>query len=77
MTTEYIMRIFDARPFVPFMLIMANGREITVSHPELTVIGEYALTVSVIHPSRQVEVIDSALIVSVRTLYPVPHNIWS
>jgi hypothetical protein len=76
MTTAYTTRFIAQRPFVPFVMLLANGREHVISHPEFVHVGEYALTVFVLHSSGQVEVIDTALIVSFRTLYASDLNSW-
>jgi hypothetical protein len=70
-TSSEVIRFFDARPFVPFTFILVNGREVPVQHPEQVVVGDYALVVTYIHATRQVEVIDAAHIVSLRTMYAV------
>ena len=69
MTSEEVVRFFEARPFVPFTFSLVNGREIPVQHPEQVVVGNFALVVTYIHATRQVEVIDAAHIVSLRTMY--------
>jgi hypothetical protein len=73
-TTETIVRFFYGRPFRPFIVSLANGREIHFLHPEQAVVGDAALTVNYVHPTHQVEVIDSALIVSIRTVYPADRD---
>ena len=68
MTTEWIPRFVFARPFEPFSVLLCDGREVQVHRPDHVAVGEHLLTLCVFHPSAQVEVIDTGLIVSIRTL---------
>ncbi len=77
MTSEQVVKFFGARPFKPFTCSLVNGRELQVLHPEQVSVGRHALVVSHIHPSRQLEVIDAAHIVSLRTIYPADIDSWS
>jgi len=52
-------------------MVLSNGREFHAMHPEVITLGEYALIVYIIHPSRQLEVIDTTHIASIRTAYAV------
>ena len=76
MTTEQIIRFAESRPFEPFTLLLGNGRELTIMHPEMATIGQAGLILYVMHPNRQIEVVDTALIVSVRTVYAADPDSW-
>jgi hypothetical protein len=55
-------------PFEPFSLFLVDGRQIDVRHPEAIMLAEYALTLYVFHPARQIEIVDVASITSIRSL---------
>ena len=70
MTTGETMAWLEGRPFVPFTMVLSNGREMQVLHPETATIGRFGHVVVFFHPSRQVETVDVTHIVSLRTIYP-------
>jgi hypothetical protein len=76
MTSAFIVRFIEQRPFDAFVMVLVNGREIPVMHPENISIGEYAQTVTLYLPNGQVEVVDGAAIASMRTLYAVDADAW-
>lgn len=69
MTSRYLIGFFEQRPFEPFTLVMASGRELHVMHPENATLGFAGMSAIYQHPTRQVEVIDAELIESIRTIY--------
>jgi hypothetical protein len=77
MTTAYVTRFVLERPFVPFVMLLTNGREHVITHSDFVALGEYAAVLLVFHPAGQVEVIDSELIVSFCTLYESDSAQWS
>ena len=77
MTSDYITRFFQQRPFVPFVMYLADGRERQVPHSDFIAIGEHIAVVLFHHPDGQVEVIDSNLIVSFCTVQPSDFEFWS
>ena len=70
MTTNVMTRYAEQRPFEPFTMILANGREIHVPHSDFVTTGPSVLTVYVLVPNGQLEIVDTALIVSIRTFHP-------
>lgn len=68
MITKEVPRFVLSRPFEPFSVFLAGGREVQVHRPDHVAIGEHVLTLSVVHPSDQVEIIDVNSIVSICTL---------
>lgn len=68
--TGHLTRFIKQRPFEPFTLVTADGRELHVNHPEFATLGDHVDTLIYVYPSGQVEIIDSRLIVSLRTIYP-------
>jgi hypothetical protein len=69
MTSAHLTRFAEQRPFEPFIMVTADGRELHAPHPEYVSLGEYALSITLQHPNGQVEVIGAAHIVSIRTIY--------
>ena len=67
---DHLIRMFMRRPFEPFTLFTADGRELDVRHPEQGSFGVRAETVVLFHPDRRVELVSSRHIVSVRTIRP-------
>jgi hypothetical protein len=70
MTSPPLARFFMQRPFEPFTMVLADGRELHVNHPEFADVNAQDEVVTFQHPSGQLEVIDPRLIVSIRTIYP-------
>jgi hypothetical protein len=63
MTTDQIMERLERRPFVPFVIRQADGRETRVTHPESLAYGGGRIVVY-IHPDGRVEIIDLPLVSS-------------
>ena len=70
MTSADMVLFVEQRPFVPFTMILVNGREVHVPHAEFLVTRHSVQSVYVIIPTGQLEVIDVGLVVSIRTFYP-------
>lgn len=49
MTIEQIRRLYAARPFQPFTIHLADGRELRVLSPELMAFSASGRTISVYH----------------------------
>ena len=77
MTAEYLIRFVMQRPFEPFTLTLADGRELQIAHPEFAQLGEFAAVVTVVLPTDQIEVVDTSLIVSIRTIYATDPAAWT
>jgi len=61
MTTEWLHRAITAVPFRPFTIVMADGHEIPVAHPELIAHAEGARVAVVMLSESQIEWIDLLL----------------
>ena len=57
MTTDQLKDRLAARPFVPFTIRQADGRETQVTHPESCAYGG-GRTFVYVQPDRRVEIID-------------------
>ncbi len=71
MTTDTIGLFFFRRPFVGFDMHLVDGRIVRVSHPETASVGKHLTTVLLVDGDGRSEVIDTAMIVSCRTVRPV------
>ena len=70
MTPDALARMFARRPFEPFVIVTADGRELEVRHPEQAAFGVDAEAVLYFHPDRRIEILDPGLVVSLRTVRP-------
>ena len=61
MTTEQLKSAHGRRPFVPFVIRQADGRETRVTHPEALAYGGGRIAVYV-HQDGRFEVIDLLLV---------------
>jgi len=68
MTIEQFKRFRDARPFEPFAIHVADGRQFGVSHPEAVSLSTSGRTVSVVNDDEMLEVVDLLLVGSLRPL---------
>ncbi|HWE03992.1 MAG TPA: hypothetical protein VG326_16425 [Tepidisphaeraceae bacterium] len=64
-------------PFEGFILSLSNGRELHIPHPEYGQLEQFAVAVIVLLPTRQIEVVDTSLIVSIRTIYASDPGAWT
>ena len=65
MTSEQLKAALEARPFRPFILHMADGREIPVRHPEFTLAPPVGRTTVVFQPDRSMSIIDLLLVTEI------------
>jgi hypothetical protein len=68
LSNETIIQFFEQKPFSQFVMVTVDGREFLVKHPEQAMFGIRGETVLFFHPDHTLEVIESRLIVSLRTL---------
>ena len=66
MTSEQIYTLIRARPFLPFVMHMADGRSVRVTHPEAIAYAG-GRTAAVATSQRTIEVIDLLLVPSRET----------
>jgi hypothetical protein len=66
MIISKLRRVHRARPFRPFVLHLADGREIQVRHPELLAIDAADNTAYVIWPPTDFQVVELNLVTSIR-----------
>ena len=64
MTTDQITKLINARPFIPFTIRTADGRQIQVTHPENIMYRGGRIAVVAQHPDA-FEIIDLLLVPSI------------
>jgi hypothetical protein len=62
MTIERIREAFGAQPFVPFVLHLADGREIPVHGPEFIMPAPSGRTIVVFQPDDRMNIVDLLLV---------------
>jgi len=59
-----LRKLYDAEPFQPFLIHMANGRKIPVKHREFVALAPSGRTAYVYQTNDDSEVVDVALVTS-------------
>jgi hypothetical protein len=62
MTTEQLRRVHQARPFQPFTMHTADGRNVEVPHSEFLAISPSGRTAIVYHSDESFSILDLLLI---------------
>jgi hypothetical protein len=62
MTLEQFNNALQTRPFRPFVMHLADGREIMVKHPQLVVSTSTGRTTVVVQPDDTLNIIDLLLV---------------
>jgi hypothetical protein len=70
-TTDVIIRFVEVRPFVPFEIVTVDGRVLPVPHSDFVTLERYAAAIVIYDETARAEIVDSNLIVSLRTLQPL------
>jgi hypothetical protein len=68
MRASEVLLFTESRPFEPFRVYVADGRQLEARHPEMVMAGLHALVLWVLHESGEVEVVDAELVTSLKTL---------
>ena len=64
MTIEQVKNLYNAAPFKPFVIHMADGREIPVKHREFMATAPSGRTVVVYEPDDSFNIVDLLLVTS-------------
>lgn len=73
MRIEELKKMKDRRPFEPFLIRMADGREVPVKHPDAVSWDPDQVRIAVCGvPGGGTEVIDVALVTSLSLPAPIP-----
>jgi hypothetical protein len=70
MTIERIQDFYNARPFKPFVLHLADGRAIPVHHPDFLAKAPSGRTIVVYQPDDSLNVIDLLLVTDLEVTAP-------
>jgi hypothetical protein len=62
MTIDKIRQLYEGRPFQPFTIHLADGRQIVVEHPEFMARAPSGRTVVVYQPNDSFNIIDLLLV---------------
>ncbi len=65
MTIEQLRTAYRAQPFRPFVLHLADGRQIPVQHPEFIMTVPSGRTVFVVQPDDSSNIIDLLLVTDI------------
>jgi hypothetical protein len=65
MTIERIKELYDSQPFQPFVLHLADGRELPVHHGEFIAHAPSGRTLVVFQPDDRLHIIDLLLVTEV------------
>jgi hypothetical protein len=66
MTIEQLRAMHQARPFQPFDIHLADGRTLSVRHPEFLAQSPAGRTIAVGHTNGTLEIVDLLLVVSLK-----------
>lgn len=62
MTVERLKEIYDAEPFLPFVMHLADGRSIPVHHREFIATAPSGRTIVVFQPDDTMNIVDLLLV---------------
>ena len=62
MTIDKVRQLYDARPFQPFTIHLADGRAIVVEHPEFVAQAPSGRTLIIYQPDDSFNIIDLLLV---------------
>lgn len=65
MTIEKLRSLYDAQPFRPFVIHLADGRAVPVHHREFIMTAPSGRTVVVMQPDDTINIIDLLLVTDV------------
>jgi hypothetical protein len=65
MTIEAVRKLYEATPFRPFVIHLADGRQIPVVHREFIIVAPSGRTLVVMQPDDTLNIIDLLLVTDV------------
>ena len=71
MTPSQLSLFFIRQPFQPITLFLVDGRTFSIPQPDFAGLDQAGLGVWIYDRSGEIEIIDAALISSIRTIGPV------
>ncbi len=73
MTIGEVRRLYEAQPFQPFVMHMADGRSLPVVHREFLAMSPSGRTVVVYQPDESFDIVDLLLVTDLKVGLP-PRN---
>jgi hypothetical protein len=70
MTIEQVRRLYEAQPFRPFVMHMADGRNLPVAHREFLAISPSGRTVVIFQPDESFNIVDLLLVTDLELGHP-------
>jgi hypothetical protein len=74
MTIERIRELHQAQPFHPFVLHLADGRNLPVQHPEFLSMSPTGRTIVVHLPDDSMQIVDVLMVVSLEPVNGSPRR---
>ena len=71
MTGKHLRDLYEAQPFKPFSMILADGRSVPVVHPEWMTISPTGRIVTVFEPDDSLRIIDLILVTALEVGKPL------
>ena len=74
MTIEQLRNMYEAKPFKPFIIHLADGRQVPVHHREFMLTVPSGRTVVVCQPDDTLNIIDLLLVtdLEIKPVFPYP-----
>ena len=72
MTVEQVRRLYDAQPFRPFTMRLADGRELAVRHREFVALAPSGRTLLVYQPDDSFNVVDLFMVTDLEVRTDTP-----
>jgi hypothetical protein len=68
MTSVQLSLFFLRQPFQPITLFLADGRKFVIPQPDFATVAQAGMGVWIFDESGEIEILDAALICSIRTI---------
>ena len=72
MTIEQVRRLYDAQPFRPFTMHLADGRELAVRHREFVALSPSGRTLILYQPDDSFNVVDVFMVTDLEVKADTP-----
>jgi hypothetical protein len=72
MTIQQVRKLYDAQPFQPFVMHLADGREVPVHHREFMASAPNGRTVIVYQPDSSFNIVDLLLVTDLEVKAEAP-----
>jgi hypothetical protein len=69
-TVEPVIRRQNAVPFLPYKILLADGRDFSIKHPDFASVSEDEDSITIFDGNGGVEIVDLELVVSLQYREP-------